>query len=85
MAALTLVPPEIFKQVLEYLKWAVVDDGKYNWTLVKDGTPITIPKRGRMVGRALFEQCLIDGILNPGDYWEALETIGYKFGDSTSA
>jgi hypothetical protein len=79
MAALTLVPPSTFKQVLEYLKWTVFEDGKHNWTLVKDGMPLTIPKRGKLVGRALFEQCLVDGIINTGDYWDALEKIGYKF------
>jgi hypothetical protein len=84
MAALTLVSPVVFRQVLEYLGWTVLEEGKLNWTMVKNGVPITIPKRGKLVGRALFEQCLIDGILNPGDYWEALESIGYKFG-STSA
>lgn len=78
-AAIALVPPAVFKQVLECCGWTVDEEGKFNWTMVKDGVPLTIPKRGKLVSRDLFEACMQTGILTPGDYFEALKKIGYKF------
>ncbi len=46
MAALALVPPAVFKQILEYLKWRVLEEGKFNWTLAKNGVPLVIPQKG---------------------------------------
>lgn len=80
MAALALVPPAVFKQVLEYLGWtALAEEGVYNWTMHKDGVPLTIPKKGKLISRALLEGCLAEGILTPGDYFAALNAIGFKF------
>ena len=79
MAALSLVPPVIFKQALECLGWIVVDEGKFNWTVAKGGIPLTIPKQGKMVSRALLDGCLSDGILTPGDYFDAVKSTGYQF------
>lgn len=56
-----------------------LEEGNLNWTLVKNGIPFTIPKKGALVSRALLEACLADGILSPGDYFEAARAIGYKF------
>lgn len=79
MATLALVPPDVFKQILEYLGWSVAQEGKFNWTMVKDGIPLTIPKKGGLISRNLVEACLTDGILTPGDYFAAASAIGYKF------
>jgi hypothetical protein len=79
MAAIALVPPAVFKQVLEYLKWTVLEEGKFNWTMAKDGVPLTIPKKGALLSRSILEACLSEGLLTPGDYFEALNAIGYKF------
>jgi hypothetical protein len=78
-AAIALVSPVVFKQVLEYLGWNVHAEGKYNCTLVKDGLVLTIPKVGKLISRQLFECCLESQFLTPGDYFEALKVIGYKF------
>jgi hypothetical protein len=78
MAALALVPPAVFKQVLEHIGWTIATEGKYNWTMAKDGVPLTIPKQGKLVSRGLLEACLQDGILTPGDYFDAIRAVGYK-------
>jgi hypothetical protein len=73
------VPPAVFRQVLEYLGWGVFEEGSFNWTMAKDGVPLTIPKKGKMISRALLEGCLEEDILTPGDYFAALSAIGYRF------
>lgn len=79
MAALALVSPAVFKRVLEQLGWVVLDEGRLNWVMVKDGIPVTIPKSGRLLARETLEACLNDGTLSPGEYFAALRAIGYEF------
>jgi hypothetical protein len=85
MAALALVAPDIFKQVLECLGWRVAEEGKLNWTLVKNGIPVTIPRRGKLVSRIIFESLIEEGIITPGSYLKALKKIGYSFSSGAEA
>lgn len=78
MTALALIPPPVFKAVLEHLGWSMVEEGKLNWALAKNGIPIIVPKKGKLVARDFFESCVVDGIITAGDYLDALQAIGYK-------
>ena len=78
MPAIASVPPDILKRILELNGWSILDEGKYNWIMVRNGAPLSIPRKGRLVSLPVLDACLITAEIAPGDYFEALEQIGHK-------
>lgn len=59
--------------------WVVYREDSFNWLLLKDGAPLAIPKRGRLVAREVMESCIIDGRLSPGELLSHIQETGYQF------
>lgn len=79
MPAIALVPPEVLKNAMLRAAWTVYKEDSFNWVLVKNGLPLAIPKRGRLVAREVMESCIIDGQVTPGELIEHIKATGYKF------
>jgi len=79
MPAIALVPPSVLKDAMLSAGWRIHREDSFNWLLLKDGVPLAIPKRGRLVAREVMENCQIDGQLAPGELLSHIQAIGYQF------
>jgi hypothetical protein len=79
MPAIALVPPSVLKDAMIRAGWKLHREDSFNWVLLKDGTPLVIPKRGKLVAREVMESCLIDGLMAPGELVLHIQATGYTF------
>lgn len=79
MPAVALVPPKIVKDVMLRVGWVVFSEDSFNWVLLKNGVPLAVPKRGKLVAREVLENCLIEGQLSPGAFIEHCREVGHEF------
>jgi hypothetical protein len=79
MPAIALVPPAVLKDAMLHAGWHLYREDSFNWLVIKGGTPLAIPKRGRLVAREVMESCLIDGVMSPGELLMHIQEIGHVF------
>jgi len=77
-AALSPVPPQIFKEILVKYGYSVEMETEYNWTLFKNDAArpiITVPKKGDLLSISIMMEILEQLKMDNKTYFDLLNSI----------